>query len=166
MNLKCNFTNDNSGNFPGDVIRLVRYLKLTPGYDEIYALAKKEMAPVLLHAAAFDNLISRVALVKPYSSYRSVVMNRFYNYDFVNSFVARSLLAYDLPDLAALLAPRKLFISGITDGAGRIAAFESISEDVDLIRTSYQEKNADEQFNIDYGEQDDRPYGFYSGWIE
>ena len=97
MNLKCNFTNDNSGNFPGDVIRLVRYLKLTPGYDEIYALAKKEMAPVLLHAAAFDNLISRVALVKPYSSYRSVVMNRFYNYDFVNSFVARSLLAYDLP---------------------------------------------------------------------
>lgn len=63
----------------GDVVKLARLLKKDRGVDEIYGLAREEMVPVLLHAAAFEPAISRIALIKPYSSYRSIVMNRFYN---------------------------------------------------------------------------------------
>src|SRR5690606_3059413 len=53
----------------GDVVRLVRMLKEKDSAVEIYGLAKGEMAPVLLHAAAFDRTIENVALLRPYISY-------------------------------------------------------------------------------------------------
>src|SRR5690606_31493132 len=70
-----------------DLIKLSRLLKERKGMDGILGVAREEMSPVLLHAAAFDPIISRVALIAPYSSYRSFVNNRYYNSDFVYSLV-------------------------------------------------------------------------------
>lgn len=92
----------------GDVVRLARLLKKGTAISEVYGIARKEMAPVLLHASAFDHDISRIALIEPYSSYRSIVMNRFYISAFIPSTVPGAIQAYDLPDLAANLAPRML----------------------------------------------------------
>jgi hypothetical protein len=103
----------------GDVVSLTRLIRKNIKISEIYGVAKKEMAPVLLHAAAFDTAITRIALIEPFSSYQSIAMNRFYNPKFVHSVVPGALKAYDLPDLAASLAPRKLLMAGITDGSGR-----------------------------------------------
>ncbi len=103
----------------GDVARLLRMLKKTNETTEIYGVARGEMTPVLIHAAAFDPTIERVALVEPLSSYRSMVMNRFYNSGFIYGTVPGSLRAYDLPDLLASLAPRKLLLAGITDSLGK-----------------------------------------------
>jgi len=52
----------------GDVNRLVQMIQSTFPNDEIMGLAREQMAPVLLHAAAFNDAVSSVALVRPYSS--------------------------------------------------------------------------------------------------
>ena len=132
----------------GDVVRLARIMKETKGIDEVYGLAKKEMSPVLLHAAAFDSAIKRIALIEPYSSYLSLVTNRFYSPAFVHSAVPGALTAYDLPDLAASLAPRKLMMIGVTDGTGNSTDSKNISKDLSVVRAAYHNQRADNRLNI------------------
>ena len=85
----------------GDVARLAGLLKRDNKISEVSGIARKEIAPVLLHAAAFCKDITRIALIESYSSYRSITLNRFYNPKFVHSIVAGALKEYDLTDLAA-----------------------------------------------------------------
>jgi hypothetical protein len=120
-----------------DVVRLTMLLKKGNNIKEIYGLAKKEMSPVLLHAAAFDKDIRKVALFEPYSSYRSIVVNREYDPHFIQSTVAGSIGIYDLPDLAASLAPRKLLIAGTTDGTGSSGNASDIDPDLSVIKAAY-----------------------------
>ena len=141
----------------GDVFRLTRLLEKNSKVDEIYGVARKEMAPVLLHAAAFDPAIAQVVLIEPYSSYRSIAMNRFYNPDFILNTVPGALKAYDLSDLAASLAPRKLIMTGVTDGSGETTDTENINQDLSFIRTAYKAKRAEEQLKILTRESLDKP---------
>jgi hypothetical protein len=150
----------------GDAVRLTRLLEKKTGVGEIYGVARKEMAPVLLHAAAFEPLIAQVVLIEPYSSYRSIVMNRFYNSGFIHSTVPGALKAYDLPDLAATLAPRKLTIAGVTDSFGGTTDMENIMEDLSFIKTAYKAKKAEEQLNIIARESSERPYDLTVEWIK
>ncbi|MEX0771021.1 MAG: acetylxylan esterase [Balneolaceae bacterium] len=134
----------------GDVVRLTRLLKekvdtdtpLDIELDEIYGVARRDMAPVLLHAAAFEPDLARILLLGPYSSYRSLVMNRFYEPGFIPSTVAGALTAYDLPDLAATLAPRRLMMAGVTDGSGNPAISEQLKDEFSVIEAAYQEREA------------------------
>ena len=150
----------------GDVVRLTRLLQKNTEINEIYGLARKEIAPVLLHAAAFNPAITRIALIESYSSYRSIVMNRFYNSAYIPGTVPGALEAYDIPDLAAGLAPRKLMIAGITDGSGNTTDPESIIEDIAIIKAAYQYRNAGEQLNIISRESIEKPYDLFMEWIK
>jgi len=155
----------------GDVTRLVRLLEKDKKITDIYGLARKEMSPVLLHAAAFDSTISRVALIEPYASYRSIVTDRFYNPAFVPSLVPGALQSYDLPDLAASLAPRKLLMGGIIDGLGSPADPEGIAGDLDIIKAGYQHKDAFDQLDVTFRfgesfEKPYKPYDYYREWIK
>jgi hypothetical protein len=125
----------------GDVVRLVKLLK-KQNFDNIIGLARKEMSPVLLHAAAFSAEISAVILIEPYSSYFSLVSSRFYNPHFILSAVPGAIGNYDLPDLAASLAPRKLFIAGTTDGNAKINDTAIINNDHNIIKSYYSSRNA------------------------
>jgi len=127
-----------------DVVRLIWLLKKNSSISEIYGVARKEMAPLMLHAAAFDPSIERIALIEPYSSYRLIVMNRFYNPSFIHTTIPGALKAYDLPDLAAILAPRKLLMAGVTDGSGNASDTENINKDLAIIKKAYQNKEAAE----------------------
>ncbi len=129
----------------GDVVKLLRWMRKECHYAEIKGFARKEMAPVLLHAALFDVNISGMILAEPYSSYSSIVMNRNYNTRFILSTVPEALTRYDLPDLAAAFAPRKLFIAGMTDGNG--SSF-NLNNDTDIIKSEYLRRNAGERLNI------------------
>jgi len=149
----------------GDVVRLTRVLKNTGGVSEIYGVARKGMAPLLLHAAAFDPSISRLALIEPYSSYRSIVMNRFYNPGFIHTTVPGALTAYDLPDLAASLAPRKLMMAGVTDGSDNASDTDNINKDLAIIKTAYQNKNAGGQLNIVPMKPDEKLFNLFTDWI-
>lgn len=121
-----------------DVIRLSQVIKQNGEIEEIGGIAHERMSPVLLHAAAFEQSITHVALIKPFSSYRSIVSAQFYAPQFIESAVAGSLQFYDLPDLAAGLGSRKLLISGITDGTGKHENLQIINEDIKTIKSGFK----------------------------
>lgn len=149
-----------------DVISLTHLLKKNTGIDEVYGLAIKEMSPVLLHAAAFDTAISRIALIEPYSSYRSIVMNRFYNPAYLYSTVPGALEAYDLPDLGASLAPRNLMIAGVNDGAGNSSNGKDVNEDLSIIKDAYNYRKAVKKLNILPTGSTEEMYNLYKEWIK
>ncbi len=125
-----------------DAVKLSRILMKEKGITEVSGLAKREFTPVLLHAAAFEPRINRIALIEPYSSYRSVVKNFRYNQKFLFSTVPASIGQYDLPDLAASLAPRKLLIAGCTDGN---SSTTEIEKDLKVIRSAFRTNAANLQ---------------------
>ena len=150
----------------GDIVKLSRLLKQDAGAEEIFAIAVEEMAPALLHAAAFDPVISRVALIKPYSSYRSIVVNRFYDPRFVHSLVPGALKKYDLPDLAVSLAPRKLMLAGVTDCNGKYDDKENINKDTGIIKNAYNDLGAPGMLVILPQESTGDPHLLYNNWIK
>jgi hypothetical protein len=149
-----------------DVVKLAGLLRKEEGINEICGLARKEMAPVLLHAAAFDRNIARIALIEPYCSYGSIVMNRFYNPAFIHSTVPGALKAYDLPDLEACIAPRKQIIVNVTDGKGNITDAENINRELAVVRSAYQNRGATGQLTIATAESADLIRKLYGAWIK
>lgn len=150
----------------GDVVRIVRYLESRGdiNYRSISAIARGEMCPVLLHAAAFEDSISRIALIEPLISYRSIVMNNYYNTRFIHATVAGALTAYDLPDLAACLAPRELLMVNITDQNQEKAQPELIDQEMAIVRSAYSAANAGQKLEIKTWEADQsRIFSSWSG---
>lgn len=131
-----------------DVVKLSGLLKKMSSVKEIYGLAKKELSPVLMHAAAFEKSISRIALIEPYSSYRSLVVSRFYKSSFISGVVPGALKEYDLPYLACTLAPRKLLIAGATDGKGGNEDSELIQADLAITKKIFTLLEAQDQLSI------------------
>jgi dienelactone hydrolase len=150
----------------GDVIRLVKLLKNKPEVEDIYGVAMKESVPVLLHAAAFSSDISRLALIEPFSSYNSIVMNKFYKSSFISEAVPGALREYDLPDLASSLAPRKLLMAGVCDGNGNTEDSDCINKDIGIIRSAYQLKGSSGQFTVVPLKSGESPDAFFSDWIK
>jgi cephalosporin-C deacetylase-like acetyl esterase len=101
----------------GDVIRTAEFLRSRSdvNQDRLSAIGIGELGPVLLHAAAFDRSISDVVLVQSPITYESFVLNRYYRPELVHSVVPGALREYDLPDLAAALAPRGLLLVNAID---------------------------------------------------
>lgn len=98
----------------GDVVRIVHQLQ-REGVPAVYGFAKGVLAPVLLHAAAFDTAISKVALDGAMPSYEAIVLDSAYKASLLYGTVAGAIGVYDLPDLEASLAPRPLLIAGDAD---------------------------------------------------
>jgi cephalosporin-C deacetylase-like acetyl esterase len=125
-----------------DLERLASILGKDPRVKEIDAVALGNMSPVLLHCAAFAPVFKRIALLGPILSYRSIAMAKFYSPDFIPNAVPYALQSYDLPDLAASLAPTGLFINDAVDGTGKKSGSETIDEDIEIIKKGYSAKKA------------------------
>lgn len=149
-----------------DVVKLSRLLKNEYSVTEIYGVAKRELSPVLLHAAAFEKSFSRIALIEPYSSYRSLVVSRFYKSSFISGVVAGALKEYDLTYLAGTLAPRKMLIAGATDGKGGNDDSALIQADMDIIRKIYTYMKADDQLRIVPEKPDGEIGSLLKDWIK
>ena len=150
----------------GDVIRLADILKDGNEGAEIIGFAQKEMAPVLLHAAAFGNDFSRLILIEPYTSWRSIAMERFYDPHFIMSAVPGALKEYDIPDLAAALSPAKLFIAGASDGNGSKNDSLIINSDLQIILKAYSIKNTGNDLEIVPGDFNEETRRVLLGWIK
>ncbi len=166
----------------GDVVKLVHLLR-TNGMSEVGGVAVRELSPVLLHAVAFDPFISRVALINPYVSYHSLTRHQYYTLDFIEGAVPSSLTAYDLPDLAASLAPRKLLMTYVTDAMGNVDTGETIVRPQDSKRSTepqnviqkelyfvesiYQQVGKKENLTLDRNNSKEKPLiDFFSDWIK
>jgi dienelactone hydrolase len=104
----------------GDAVRVLRFLRGRDDVrtDAIGAVGVGTMGPVLLHAAAFDDSVSAIALVGAPASYAELALNRYYRPELVHAAVPGALRGYDLPDLAGTLAPRPLLIADAVDHMG------------------------------------------------
>ncbi len=150
----------------GDVVRLAKLLKMSFKESEITGFAYREMAPVLLHAAAFSNEFNSIVLFEPYSSYRSIVMSRYYNNVYIPGTVPGALTKYDLPDLIASIAPCKLFIYGITDGMGSTKDTSVINKDLGIIKKAYSLHKSNENLVILPMNSFSRKYDILLEWMK
>jgi len=152
----------------GDIDRLVNYLLTRQDVDaaKISALARGDLFPALAHAAAFDERISRVALFAPLLSYRSLVLNQFYQPHYILSSVAGALTAYDLPDLYALIAPRKLLLVNPKDQNGRDASREQLDQDTEIVESAFEKQRQADNLAIRFVKTDAQKDSVFSQWIK
>ena len=151
-----------------DISRLINYLQSRENLkiEKISAVAHREMCPALLHAAVFDDRITKVALVEPLISYSSIVMNHFYKPSFILSSVAGSMTAYDLPDLCAAFAPRKLLMINISDHNGKIAGEKMLEEELSFVKSIYANKKVSDDFEIRNWETYQTIEKIFSSWVK
>jgi hypothetical protein len=77
-----------------------------------------------------------LAVVDSPVSYRSIVLNRFYEVPF-SSFVAGVLTAYDLPDLIGCMAPRRVALINLQNQMNQPASEKLIAEELGFPRSVY-----------------------------
>lgn len=149
----------------GDIIRVVDFLKSRKDTDtgRIGAVAYGAAGPALLHAAAFDTSIQKIALINTPLSYSSIVLNRFYAVPFECA-VAGALLAYDLPDLAACLAPRKLLLVSPFNHLMEPAAGPTIETELAFPLSVYESAGYSRNFRIMEDFSDERMDEITNWW--
>jgi hypothetical protein len=131
-----------------DVVRVIRFIstEFQITQENLIGMAQGSLAPTLLHTAVLEDSFGKVVLIEPLISYRSVVMHKFYQPSLIPATVAGALTSYDLPDLAASLAPRKLLMIDAVDQHGDPAGEELLTEDAAIIHKAYASQDAENNF--------------------
>ena len=137
-----------------DVVKLAGLLKKEKA-TKIYAVTSRRMCPVLLHAAAFTNNIDGIALIEPYASYLSIIDTRYYNPSYLEGFVPGALQAYDLPYLAASVAPRRIIMQNVKAGSGKEADSAAVRAEYAVASELYKSKGATDNFIIAKGDSEE-----------
>ena len=124
--------------------RVLDVLSVNEGMGgECHLSASGAAVPVALHAAALDPRIPEVTLEKGILSWSAVVKARVTQNQMTNV-VPGALQAYDLPELAAAIAPRKLTIKSPVDGAGNRVPQGELDKVYGYVRRVYKEAGADQ----------------------
>jgi hypothetical protein len=113
----------------------------------ISGLAIGTAAVVLLHAAVMDDRLRIVGLAEMFVSYDAVVRHRIHRQVF-ESVVPGVLEHYDLPDLMAGLAPRRLSVIDAVDPLGHILRLDEAEKACASARGAYAARNAAKALRI------------------
>jgi len=103
-----------------DVLRGVDLLAARPDVEraKIYGFGKDAGAIPLLHAAAIDERISKIALEGMLASYQTIIQQRIHRQIF-EQVIPGVLRSYDLPDVIAAIAPRQVWIVNGVNALGQ-----------------------------------------------
>ncbi len=103
-----------------DVLRGVDLLAARPDVErtKIYGFGKDAGAIPLLHAAAIDERIGKLALEGMIASYQTIIQQRIHRQIF-EQVIPGVLRSYDLPDVVAALAPRQVWIVNGVNALGQ-----------------------------------------------
>ncbi|QEF98307.1 Abhydrolase family protein [Stieleria maiorica] len=125
----------------GDAIRVFQFLQNREDVkpDQIGAVAIGDVGPALLHAAAFEPAIQWLVLVESLLDYQSIVTHPLYDVN-ADSLVAAALTAYDLPDLLASIAPRRVALLQPSTHRGTAAEQDTITASLDFVRRHSQDR--------------------------
>jgi hypothetical protein len=111
-----------------DIVRIAHFIKSdVGGFEVVSALAKGALGSELLHAAVFDESIQKVGLINPFISFADIALSQEYVPSFIPSTVAGAIDKYDLPDLMALLCPKKIAIINPQTSSGKEARHDDAS---------------------------------------
>jgi len=133
-----------------DLTQLARHLRRRPAVqdEEVTSVAVGHTAPTLLHAAAFSKHVGPVALMEPLLSYGALATHERYAPQFIPGAVAGALTGYDLPDLAASLAPRSLLLLRPLEPEGGPADPETVTSTYEVVRRAYADRDASAKLQI------------------
>jgi cephalosporin-C deacetylase-like acetyl esterase len=115
--------------------------------DKIYAYGKKGGSVPALYAAVLDRRIRKVVLEGVLSSYESVVENKIHRQVF-ESVVPGALKFYDLPDLVATLAPRKVSIVSGADPVGHELPANAVRKEYSHAVEAYRQMGVERAIHI------------------
>jgi dienelactone hydrolase len=149
-----------------NIIRVADVLSRHPSVDpqKIGAIGIDDLCIPLIHAAAFNKTISSIILLGSTASYRSIALNRDYRIGFTvregggywhpyevdfTWGVGGALTSYDLPDLIACIAPRKVVLSGIKNQMMEAADWQVVEKDTEYPVSVYKAKNVSGNLRIE-----------------
>jgi cephalosporin-C deacetylase-like acetyl esterase len=132
-----------------DITRGVDLLSARQGIDrdKIYAYGKKGGSVPVLYAAVLDRRIRKVVLEDMLSSFDSVVENKIHRQVF-ESVVPGVLKFYDLPDLVATLAPRKVSIVSGADPVGHELPANAVRKEYSRAVEAYRQMGMERAIHI------------------
>jgi hypothetical protein len=140
---------------------LGRHSKVDP--DHIGAVGIDDLCIPLIHAAAFNTKLSSLVLIGSPASYRCIAMNRDYRIGFTAREnggywhpyevdftwgVGGALTGYDLPDLLACIAPRKIALTGMKNQMMEIADQQLVDKETQYPVSVYRAGNVSENLRI------------------
>lgn len=134
-----------------DVLRTVRFVQERFGAApaDLIGVARGTFGPLLLHFAALDGAFARIAIVDAPVSYHSIALTEHYRLAYVPAAVPAALTAYDLPDLAASLAPRELLLVNPRDGRGEPADAATLADDTAITRRAFSAGGRADNFDVE-----------------
>jgi dienelactone hydrolase/pimeloyl-ACP methyl ester carboxylesterase len=116
--------------------------------QKVHAVGTGAAAPVVLHAAALDERIEKVTLEGMVLSWTAVARTPLGKGQLANV-VPGALKSYDLPDLAASIAPRPLTIQNPVDAAGRPVSQADLEAAYATAREAYKAAGAEKNLVLE-----------------
>ena len=141
----------------GDITRAASFLRSLEyvNAEKIGAVGFDNLCIPLIHATSFDSSIKNVVLIGSLASYASVAMNKFYKIGLTSTNngsvehpyevnfswgVAGVLHAYDLPDLIAAIAPRKVVMVDTKDQMNEMLSEAELKEQLGYPLSVFEKK--------------------------
>ena len=91
-------------------------------------------------------------------------MNRFYQVSF-SELVTNALSGYDLPDLAASIAPRKLMLINVQDQVSARADKASLEKEMAVVGSAYAQAGSSSKLIIRNWEPFQLMGDLFAGWL-
>jgi len=134
-----------------DVVRCVEYTLQHEGVDpqRLHLIGKGRAALWCLYAAALDDRILNLICTECLLSYRTLALTDRYLYG-ADIFVPGILHHFDLPEVAAVIAPRPLFFIEPKDGMKGKIHLERAEETYRWTKAAYRIAGAEKSFRIEY----------------
>ena len=130
-----------------DIVRSAEVLRGVSGAESVMLVAKGRMGVPALHAAAFDKGFSPVIIEGGLVSWEEVINAKFH-VDQLDNVVMGAVAHYDIPALAAAVAPRPLTLAGLRDPMGRPLPAENVDKAYSQARAFYKKHQKDQCLNI------------------
>ncbi len=131
----------------GDLLAILDALGDRMPHEGVHVVAFGHAGPIALHAAALDRRITRLTLDGAPASWDEIVRRPVTRYPLAEV-VPNALTVYDLPDLAAAIAPRPLIIRAPVDPDGRPLVQDRLETIYAATRGAYRNLNASEALVI------------------
>ena len=142
-----------------DVVRGIDVLAARREVDpaRITATGRASAALPVLYAALFDPRISSVATEGMLSSYDSVVSGRL-SMGMFEQLVPSVLKHFDLPDVVAALAPRRVVLCGNVNPLGQKLRTDTMRQEYSRVSSAYQAAGVPNAFRIVERDEDDESF--------
>ena len=145
-----------------DILRAVDYLAIGPDVtpSQIRIIGQEEAGIAALMAAALDDRVCSALLTRMVVSYMSIVHSTQYSLA-LEWFVPGILRQFDLPDIAASISPRPVWIMNAVDASGSVLSLKDV-------QTTYRQRLGDtfatlKNLEVVVSSQDDREN--YLDWL-